>query len=124
MNPTVSHPKLEREEEEELLVQFEQFERDLKVENILKDVKSELSFLKDDSVNKFAQQLQQRDQQRRWAQSEREERVRVCQSPGHYPQFTCNWLIEGLDFCCNHWRHDVKRSTTLPPRPRKWKKKN
>ena len=75
MNPTVSHQKLEREEEEELLVQFEQFEQELKVENILKDVKKDLEFLKDDSVDRFAQQLQQRDQQRRLAQLEREELV-------------------------------------------------
>ena len=121
MNPTVSHQKLEREEEEEeeeeeeLLVQFEQFEQELKVEEILKDVKKDLEFLKDDSVDRFTQQLQQRDQQRRLAQSEREELVRVCQSPGHYPQLTCDWFIEGLDFCCNHWRHEVKRSTTPTP---------
>ena len=119
MNPTVSHQKLEREEEEELLVQFEQFEPELKVENILKDVKKDLEFLKDDSVGRFAQQLQQRDQQRRLAQSEREELVRVCQSPGHYSQLTCDWFIEGLDFCCNRWRHEVKRSTTTPLLPRK-----
>jgi len=53
---------------EELLVQFEQFEQELKVENILKEVKKDLEFLKDDSVDRFAQQLQQRDQQRRLAQ--------------------------------------------------------
>ena len=53
MNSTVSHQTLEREEE--LLVQFEQFERDVKVEEILKNVKSELSFLKDLGVDKFAQ---------------------------------------------------------------------
>ena len=110
------NPKLKREEEE-LLVEFEQFERDVKVKEILKDVKKE--FLKDDSVDEFAQRLQQRDQQRRLAQSEGEELVRVCQSPGHYPQLTCDWFIEGLDFCCNHWRHEVKRSTTPPPLPRK-----
>ena len=117
MNSTVSHPKLEREEEEEeeLLVQFEQFERDVNVEEILKDVKSELSFLKDLGVDKFAQQLQQRDQQRRWAQSEREELVQQQWSPGLYPQLTCDWFIRGLDFCCNHWRHEFKRPVTPPP---------
>jgi len=115
MNPTL------KREEEELLTEFEQFESDLKVEEILKDVKKEI--LKDDSVDRFAQQLQQRDRQRRLAQSEREELVRVSQSPGHYPQLTCDWFIEGLDFCCDYWRHEVKRSTTPTPRPRKWKKK-
>ena len=83
MNSTVSHPTLEREEE--LLVQFEQFERDLKVKNILKDVKSELRFLKDLGVDTFAQQLQQRDHQRRSAQLEREELVQQQWSPGLKP---------------------------------------
>ena len=100
MNSTVNHPTLKREEE--LLVQFEQFEQELKVKNTLKDVKSELSFVKDLGVDKLSQQLQQRDQQRRWAQLEREERVQQQWSPGLYPHFTCDWFIRGLDFCCNH----------------------
>ena len=118
MNSTDSHPTLEIEEEEELLVQFEQFEQELKVENILKELKKDLEFLKDDSVDRFAQQLQQRDQQRRLAQLERQELVRVLWSLGHYPQLTCDWFIEGLDFCCNHWRYEFKRPMTPPPLPR------
>ena len=63
MNSTVSHPTLEREEEE-LLVEFEHFEQELKVKNILKEVKSELSFLKDLGVDEFAQQLIQFEQEK------------------------------------------------------------
>ena len=120
MDSTVNHPTLEREEE--LLVEFEHFERNLKVEEILKEVKKELSFLKDLGVDEFAQQLQQRDQRRRLTQLEREELVQQQWSPGHYPQFTCNWFIESLDFCCNHWRHEIKRPPTPPPLKKKWRK--
>ena len=112
--------------EEELLAEFEHFERELKVENILKEVKSELSFLKDNSIDEFAQQLEQRDQQRRLAQPEREALVREQWSPGLYPQLTCNWFVEGLNFCCNRWRHLFKRPTTPPPvrkKLKKWRKK-
>ena len=85
MNPTVN--KLEREEEEELLVQFEQFERDLEVEDILKEVKTELSFLKDTSLDEFAQNLKE------------EKRNKPLWQLFIYPQFTCDWFVEGLDFC-------------------------
>ena len=61
--------------------------------------------VKDDSVDKFAQQLEQRDRQKRLAQLEREERVQQQWSPGHYPQLTCDWFVEGLDFCCDYWRY-------------------
>ena len=99
----VSHPMLERAEEEELLVEFEHFERNLKVEEILKDVKSELEFLKDDSVDEFAGQLKQEKQnQRLWA-------VHI------HPQFTCHWFIEGLDFVAPGWRNEFQRPRTPPP---------
>jgi len=116
MNPTL------KREQEELLAEFEAFALDLEVEEILKDVKSDC--VKDDSVVTFAQQLKQRDRQKRLAQVEREERVQQQWSPGHYPQLTCDWFVEGLDFCCDNWRYQTtKRSTTPPPRPRKWQKK-
>ena len=49
----LSSGKYSMSEEEELLVQFEQFEQELKVKNILKEVKSELSFVKDLGVDEF-----------------------------------------------------------------------
>jgi len=99
--------------EEELLAEFEKFEQELEVEEILKKVKSELSFLEDDSVDELAQQ--QREQQKLTAQFQREKRVRQQWSPGHYPQLTCEWFIRGLDFCCDHWRFQFKRPPTPPP---------
>jgi len=103
----------EKMQYEELLVQFDQFDRDVRVESILKEVTEEFWFLKDDGVDRFAQQLQQRDQQRRLAQSEREELVRVCQSPGHCPQLTCDWFIQGLDFVAPGWRKEFKRKIRI-----------
>jgi len=109
MNSTVSHPMLKRAEEE-LLVEFEQFERDLKVEEISKEVVEEFQFLKDDSVDEFAGQLKQEKQnQRLWA-------VHI------HPQFTCDWFIQGLDFVAPGWRNEFQRPRTPPPL-RKTKKK-
>ena len=111
MDPTVSHQKLEREEEEELLVQFEQFEREVKVDEILKEVAEEFQFLKDDSVDEFALQSKQEKQDKPlWA-------VHI------HPHFTCDWFIEGLDFVAPGWRNDFQRPLTPPPL-RKTKKKN
>ena len=53
MNPTL------KREQDELLAEFEAFALDVEVEQILKDVKS--TSVKDDSVDQFAQQLEQRD---------------------------------------------------------------
>jgi len=103
MNSTVSHPMLEREEEEELLVEFEHFERNLKVNEILKEVKSELSFLKDDSVDEFAEQLKQ------------EKQNKPLRAVHIHPQFTCDWYIEGLDFVAPGWRNEFQRPLTPPP---------
>jgi len=103
MNSTVSHPTLKRTEEEELLVQFEEFERDLKVDEILKEVDEEFQFLKDNSVDEFAGQLKQEKQnQPLW--------------PLYIqPQFTCHWFIEGLDFVAPGWRNQFQRPRTPPP---------
>jgi len=106
MNPTVDKRKLKREEE-------------ARVNEILKKVKNDLKFLKDPGLDEFGEKLHRRDQEKFAAQVQREELVRVCQSPGNYPQFTCDWFIEGLDFCCCHWRHEFKRPITPPLLPRK-----
>ena len=34
-----------------------------------------------------------------------------------YPQHTCEWFVEGLDYCCNYWRYQFKRPLTPPPAP-------
>ena len=107
MNPTVDKRKLTREEEE------------ARVDEILKKVENDLKFSKDSSLDEFGEKLHHRDQEKFTAQVQREELVRVCQSPSNYPQFTCDWFIEGLDFCCCHWRHEFKRPMTPPPLPRK-----
>ena len=104
---------------EELLVLFEQLDRDVKVESILKEVKKDLEFLKDRSLDEFGEKLFRRDQEKLAAQLEREELVRVLWSSGHYPQLTCDWFVEGLDFCWDYWRYEFKRPMTPPPLPRK-----
>ena len=121
VHPTMN-PALKREQED-LLTEFEAFTLDLEVEEILKDVKRDC--VQDESVDQFAQQLEQRDRQKRVAQIEREAQVQQQWSPGHYPQLTCDWFVEGLDYCCDYWcyQKSTKRSTTPPPRPRKCQKK-
>jgi len=100
MNPTVNKRKLRREEEKEK-----------KVDEILKEVDKEFRFLKHLSLDEFAQQLK------------RKERIEPLWEITIYPKFTCNWFIEGLDFCTPGWRHEFERPITPPPLPpRKWKK--
>jgi len=85
-------------EQEKLLEVFESFELDLEVETILKKVKADC--VPDRGVVQFAEQLETRDRQKQAAQEEREAQVEEQWSPGHYPQHTCAWFVEGLDFCC------------------------
>jgi len=110
-------------DQEKLLVEFEAFDLDLEVEEILDKVKNDC--VKDESVDTFAERLQQRDREKRAAQVEREARVQQQWSPGHYPQLTCDWFVEGLDYCCDYWRYQkrTKRSTPPAPRRRQWQKK-
>ena len=100
---------------EKLLEEFETFELDLKVEEILKKVKADR--VPDQSVHQFAEELAQRDQQKRVAQAERQAQVQQQWSPGHYPQLTCDWFIEGLNFCCDYWRYQFNRPLTPAPPP-------
>ena len=86
---------------------------DLEVEEILKKVKADR--VPDQSVHQFAEELQQREHQKRVAQAEREARVQQQWSPGHYPQLTCDWFVQGLDYCCDYWRFQFKRPLTPPP---------
>ena len=100
---------------EKLLSVFEAFELDLEVEEILKKVKADR--VPDQSVHQFAEELAQRDQQKRVAQAEREAQVQQQWSPGHYPQLTCDWFVQGLNYCCDYRWFQFKRPLTPPPAP-------
>ena len=104
---------------ENLLKQFEEFELDLEVEEILEKVKKECVL--DEGVTKFGQQLEEErarlKQAAQVAQAARATYVREHWTPGHYPQLTCEWFVEGLDYCCDYWRYQFKRPLTPPPAP-------
>ena len=98
----------------ELVEAFEEFEADLEVDEILRKVKEELTL--DSSVTEFGEKLKEREQLKGAAQATRAARAtyfhQLC-----YPQYTCDWFIEGLDFCCPYWRYEFKRPHTPPPAP-------
>ena len=103
---------------ENLLEAFEEFELDLEVEEILKKVKEELTL--DLGVSEFGEQLLEERRRRQAAQAAQTARATYVQqqwTPGHYPQLTCEWFVEGLDFCCDYWRYQFKRPDTPPPAP-------
>ena len=100
---------------EELLKEFEDFEKQLEVEQALKKVKQEW-VLEDETLRQFAETLKQLEPEKVEAQRRRAEQAR----PYHqrcYPQLTCEWFVEGLDYCCNYWRYQFKRPLTPPPAP-------
>ena len=100
---------------EKLLEAFEEFEVDLEVEDILKKVKAELVL--DSGVTAFGEKLKERERLKQAAQAAREAQVEEKWSPGHYPQLTTDWFVEGLDYCCGYWRYQFKRPLTPPPAP-------
>ena len=100
--------------QEELLEAFEEFELDLEVEEILKKVKGELVL--DQGVTEFGEQLKQREQLKQAAQATRAARATRFHQL-RYPQHTCEWFVEGLDYCCNYWRYHFKRPDTPPAAP-------
>ena len=99
---------------EKLLEEFEDFEADLEVEDILKKVKEELVL--DQGVIAFGEKLKERERLKQIAQATRTARAtrfhQLC-----YPQLTCDWFVEGLDYCCGYWRYQFKRPLTPPPAP-------
>ena len=101
-------------DQDKLLETLEDFEADLEVEEILKKVKAELAL--DSSVTEFGEKLKEREQLKEAAQAVRAARAayyhQLC-----YPQYTCDWFIEGLDYCCDYWRYQFKRPATPPPAP-------
>ena len=84
------------------------------VEDILKKVKQE--WVVDDGVTAFDEKLKEREHLKQAAQATRTARAtrlhQLC-----YPQHTCDWFVEGLDFCCDYWRYQFKRPDTPPPVP-------
>ena len=100
---------------EKLLETFEEFEVDLEVEEILEKVKREL-LLEDENLAEFAERLKQLEPEKVEAQRRRAEQA----VPFHsrcYPQLTCEWFVEGLEYCCDYWRYQFKRPDTPPPAP-------
>ena len=99
---------------EKLLETFEDFEVDLEVEEILEKVKRELE--EEESFAEFAERLKELEPEKVEAQKRRaEEAVRLetyC-----YPHMTCDWYIEGLDYCWTNWHHQFKRPATPPRAP-------
>jgi len=94
---------------------FEEFELDLEVEEILKKVKK--GCVLNQGVTQFGEQLAQREEEKRTAQAAREALVEQKWTPCHYPQLTCDWFVEGLDYCCPYWRYQFKGPLTPPPAP-------
>ena len=108
--------------QDKLLEDFEDFEKQLEVEEILEKVKQEL--LLDPGVTEFGELLLEERRKRRKAaqaaqaaQAARATYVRQHWTPGCYPQFTTGWFIEGLDYRCDYWRYQFKRPLTPPPAP-------
>ena len=101
---------------EKLLETFETFELDLEVEEILGKVKRELQF-EEDTLAEFSEYLKNKlEPEKVEAQQRRAEEATRLQEYC-YPQMTCDWYIEGLDYCCNYWRYQFKRPVTPPPAP-------
>ena len=104
---------------EKLLEAFEEFELDLEVEDILKKVKVDL-VLDDEDIREFGEQLLEERRRRRQA-AQAAQAVRAARATRFhqlcYPQLTCDWFVEGLDYCWNNWHHKFKRPLTPPPAP-------
>ena len=100
---------------EEVLKAFEEFELDLEVEQALEKVKQEW-LLKDESLGEFAERLKELEPEKVEAQRRRAEQAVPFQQRC-YPQLTCEWFVEGLEYCCSYWRYEFKRPLTPPPAP-------
>ena len=96
---------------DELLEEFEAFQ----VDEILSEVKKE--WVLDRGVTQFGEELEERARLKQAAQAARAAYVKQHWTPGHYPQLTTGWFIEGLDFCCDYWRYEFKRPLTPAPPP-------
>ena len=95
---------------EKLLEEFEAFQ----VEQILAEIKKE--WVLDEGVSEFGERLKEREQLKQAAQTTRAARIARLQQLC-YPQLTCEWFVEGLDYCWTNWHHQFKRPLTPPPAP-------
>ena len=100
---------------EKLLETFEKFQ----VQEILNEVKEWV--LDDQDIREYGEELLEERRKRRQlaqaAQAARHTYVQQHWNPGCYPQFTTEWYIRGLDFCCPYWRYEFKRPQTPPSAP-------
>jgi len=62
------------------------------LDRILREINDEFAFVKSKSLETFATQLKNEDE--------------LFSIPTIYPQLTCKWFIEGLDFIAPEWRYD------------------
>ena len=90
----------------------------MRVEEILEEVHEEFQFLKDQRLDQFAEVLHQREQDKLECSIVKRgtDRTSTVVPLTIYPQFTCDWFMEGLDFVGPGWRHVFKRPITPPPR--------
>ena len=72
--------------QDQLLEEFESFEEDLEVEDLLKKVKKD--GIRDQGVTSFGEELKERERQKQAAQAAREAQVEQHWSPGCYTQLT------------------------------------
>ena len=86
--------------------------REEKIESILKEVTTCTALVEDKSLEEFADSLKQ------------EKADKPLWELFINPQITCDWYIEGLDFCAPGWRHEFKRPVTPPPLPSERKRKH
>ena len=103
------------EVQEKLLEEYEDFETELEVQSILEKVKGELT-LEDQTFREFAERLKELEPEKVEAQRRRAEQAQWYHQRC-YPQHTCDWFVEGLDYCCSYWRYQFKRPDTPPPAP-------
>ena len=111
------HQKLleEYEDFETELEEYEDFETELEVQSILEKVKGELT-LEDQTFCEFAERLKELEPEKVEAQRCRAEQAQWYHQRC-YPQHTCEWFVEGLDYCCSYRRYHFKRPDTPPPVP-------
>ena len=107
---------------EKLLENFEEFEADLEVEEILKKVKQELAvFGNDEDIREFGEQLLEERRKRSLAAKAAQAARAAYVSPVGTRAATHNLPASGTSrgsiICCSYWRYQFKRPQTPPPAP-------
>ena len=70
---------------------YERKQRNEKIEKILNEVAKLKVLTEDRSLEKFVSQLKREDL--------------LVESVEIWPQFICDWFIDGLSFVAPHWQH-------------------